>query len=355
MKITIILLLLAFGGLTNVTASDIAGTERGRQPQITCDERGDVHVVYGSGDEIFYLKSKDGGKLFTATVVVAKISHLMPGMRRGPRIAVINNVILVTVPSADLLSFVSRDGGTLWSKAGRVNDKDNAAREGLHNIVTIPNAGFFATWLDGRNVKTEIWGAISADGIHWDHNRLIYHSPNGSVCECCHPSVAVSLNGDLTVMWRNSKEGSRDMFFVKSRDYGVTFSNAAKLGPGTWKLNACPMDGGSLALYDDGRLLSVWRRDGSLYSSSSERDETQLANGAQPVVTISRGVPITSWSSNNTIYLKRDVKPPTAIGQGNYPCLSSDSKTGDAFAVWESKAEQSTVQFSRIDTQGRNL
>ncbi len=354
MKTTLILL-LTFCVLTNGSASDIAGTERGRQPQLTCDERGDVHIAYGCGDEIFYLKSSDGGKLFTAPVVVAKVSHLMLGMRRGPRIAVINNAILVTAPSDDLLSFVSTDGGTSWSKANRVNDKERAAREGLHNIVAIPKAGFFATWLDGRNGKTEIWGANSADGLHWNNNRLIYHSPNGSVCECCHPSVAVSQNGDMTVMWRNSIEGSRDMYFTKSRDHGTTFSKAAKLGTGTWKLNACPMDGGSLALYDDGRLLSVWRRDGSLFSSSSERDETQLANGAQPAVTISRGVPIMAWSSNNTIYLKTDAKSPAAIGKGNYPCLSSHPKSGAAFVVWESDAEPATLQVLRIDPNGRKL
>ncbi len=332
-----------------MAASDIKGTERGRQPQIICDERGYVHVVYGIGDEIFYLKSRDGGREFTSPIVVAKISNLMLGMRRGPRIAVNNNVILVTAPAADLLSFVSTDDGESWSKANKVNDKAKAAREGLQNVAAIPGAGFFVTWLDGRNGQTEIWGASSADGIRWDNNRLIYQSPNGSVCECCHPSLAVSVNGDLTVMWRNSIEGSRDMFFAKSRDRGASFSKAVKLGAGTWKLNACPMDGGSLALYNDGSLLTVWRRNGSLYYASSDQDETKLANGAQPVVTISNGVPIIAWSSKDTIYLMTDRKPPTAIGQGNYPCLSSDTKTGDVFSVWEANLEQSTIQFSRFD------
>ena len=48
-------------------------------------------------------------------------------------------------------------------------------------------------------------------------------------------------------MWRNSLDGARDMFVSESRDGGRTFSNARKLGSGTWPLKACPMDGGHLA------------------------------------------------------------------------------------------------------------
>ncbi|HEV7302416.1 MAG TPA: hypothetical protein VGN72_23960 [Tepidisphaeraceae bacterium] len=36
------------------------------------------------------------------------------------------------------------------------------------------------------------------------------------------------------------------MFTVTSADGGQTFSEATKLGEGTWKINACPMDGGDV-------------------------------------------------------------------------------------------------------------
>ena len=346
-----LLLLLAFQFQLEVVASEIEGTEGGRQPQIVCDERGFVHLAYGMDDKIIYSKSEDIGQSFSRPVAVAKIPKLMVGMRRGPRIAAVNNVILVTAPTADLLSFVSTDDGKTWSKATRVNDIAMSAREGLHNVAAIPGQGFFAIWLDARNGKGEVWGAFSADGLSWDDNRRIYQSPNGSICECCHPSVATSKNGDLTVMWRNSIGGSRDMFFAKSRDRGTSFSKAAKLGNGTWNLQACPMDGGSLAMTADGSLLTVWRREDVLYKSSPGQEEIQLANGKQPVVAISNKVPVMAWNSNDTIYVMTDGSSAAAIGQGNYPCLTSDPKNGNVFCVWESSSAKSAIQFLGIESK----
>ncbi|KAJ3054740.1 hypothetical protein HK102_011471, partial [Quaeritorhiza haematococci] len=49
-------------------------------------------------------------------------------------------------------------------------------------------------------------------------------------------------------MWRNSLKGARDLFLADSSDGGRTFSPAEKLGRGTWPLNACPMDGGAVAV-----------------------------------------------------------------------------------------------------------
>ena len=346
-----LVLLLAFQFQLEVVASDIEGTEGGRQPQIVCDERGVVHLAYGMEDKIFYIRSEDSGQSFSTPAAVAKIPKLMVGMRRGPRIAAVNNVILVTAPTADLLSFVSTDDGKTWSKATRVNDIAMSAREGLHNVAAIPGQGFFAIWLDARNGKGEVWGAFSADGLSWDDNRRIYQSPNGSICECCHPSVATSKNGDLTVMWRNSIGGSRDMFFAKSRDRGTSFSKAAKLGNGTWNLQACPMDGGSLAMTADGSLLTVWRREDVLYKSSPGQEEIQLAKGKQPVVAFSSEGPVMAWTSNDTIYVMTDEAPATAIGQGNYPCLTSDPKTGNVFCVWESSSAELAIQFLRIESK----
>ena len=48
--------------------------------------------------------------------------------------------------------------------------------------------------------------------LTWSKNVLIYQSPDGTICECCHPSVAIDKSGRILVMWRNSLGGSRDMY-----------------------------------------------------------------------------------------------------------------------------------------------
>lgn len=348
-------ILVAGLGFTLVSSAlaaplDLEGTQGSRQPQVACDDHGVLHVVSAVGETIQYLQSKDDGKTFSKPATVAKLSNVMVGMRRGPRIAVSGGTILVTANSKDLWSFVSTDDGVSWSQAKRVNDRQESAREGLHNLVAIPGRGFFAVWLDDRNGKKEIWGASSADGTSWDANQQIYKSPDGTVCECCHPCAAASAKGELAVMWRNSLAGLRDMYWAKSDDGGKNFSKAEKLGTGAWKLNACPMDGGSIALDENGTPVTVWRREKTVYRSSSSRDETRLANGSQPVVVLSAGSPVFAWSADKSVHVMKKDSPATVLGGGNYVALASSPTTGTVFAIWEGDAGPSPMlRCSRIE------
>jgi hypothetical protein len=128
---------------------------------------------------------------------------------------------------------------------------------------------------------------------------LLYHSPDGTICECCHPSVIIDPAGQIAVMWRNWLDGSRDMYLIRSSD-GAAFSKPAKLGTGTWKLNACPMDGGGLAIRQ-GRIVSAWRRDLSVFLASPGEVEKEIGEGTD--VSISAGIQgvYTIWTAPNGI------------------------------------------------------
>src|SRR5690606_30487486 len=80
-----------------------------------------------------------------------------------------------------------------------------------------------------------------------------------------------------------SLAGHRDMYFAVSRDGGGRFSDARKLGQGSWKLDACPMDGGCLAVSAKGEMTTVWRREQQVFcTESDDRSETLLGPGQQP-------------------------------------------------------------------------
>lgn len=73
------------------------------------------------------------------------------------------------------------------------------------------------------------------------------------------------------------------MYVVHSDDRGNTFSEASKLGSGSWKLDACPMDEGSITIRE-GAVVAAWRRDGTVYRSTIGGPEMPLGPGKQPVV-----------------------------------------------------------------------
>jgi hypothetical protein len=262
-------------------AHDHGAKKKGHQPQ-------------GRSGEIFVARSDDGGKTFAPAVKVAALPKLMLGMRRGPRITAHGDRLTVTAIADELITFTSTDGGRTWAGAVTINEAASSAREGLHDLAGGPNGEVFVTWLDLRNGTMELWGAVSSDGGRtWGNNQQVYKSPGKSICECCHPSALFDADGNLAVMWRNSIEGSRDMWMTTRARGATAFSPARKLGEGTWKLNACPMDGGEILALGSGNFGAVWQRNGEVFLSRLDGAETSLGQGKQPVAVHTADAPPT--------------------------------------------------------------
>lgn len=262
-----------------------------REPQVALDDRGSVYIGFGADDALYCSVSRDGGKTYDSPVKVAAAGKLSLGMRRGPRIAVAGKTVVLSAiysqqgkgSDGELLAWRSADGGKTWQGPARVSDVPGAAREGLHGMAASPDGKSIAcTWLDLRGKGTEIYLSSSRDGgATWSKNSRVYTSPDGTVCECCHPSLAFGPKGELVVMWRNWLGGARDMFLARSADNGKTFGPAQKLGAGTWPLNACPMDGGAIAIAPNGKITTVWRRDAEMFVCELGGVEKLLGRGQQ--------------------------------------------------------------------------
>ena len=101
---------------------------------------------------------------------------------------------------------------------------------------------------------------------------MIYTSPDSTVCECCKPSV-VMKNNNVYVMFRNLLNGNRDLYLIQSADGGNSFGEAQKLGTGSWQLDGCPMDGGGIAVNDNGEVQTVWRRKNKIFAAAPGNSE----------------------------------------------------------------------------------
>lgn len=323
-----------------------------RQPRVAVNEAGHIFVAFGANEDVFVCQTVDQGETFSTPVNVGHITKLALGMRRGPRIAAGMRCVVVTAishESGDLMASRSNDAGKTWSGFARVNDDPGSAREGLHGMAMGPDGLLFCAWLDLRHGGTQIYGASSSDnGRTWSGNRRIYASPSGTVCECCHPSVAISSRGTIYVMWRNLIDGNRDMYVAKSGDNGQSFDPAEKIGTDSWKLNACPMDGGDLAVSAGGSLSTVWRRERQIFTAGlDDPRERRLGQGEQPSVAATgegcyflwltrRGADLVLSSPSSKI-------PTTLADSASDPDIAvSRSGNGPVVAVWESGKKPNT-------------
>lgn len=338
------------------------GPRNPQQPQVAVDESGTVHVVYGVGDSVAYHRSDDAGKSYTKGVELSLAHSMMLGMRRGPRISATKRSICITAiggsqgkgRDGDLLAVHSVDGGKSWSKPLQVNDVKDAAREGLHAMAASSTGEMCCTWLDLRNRSTEVMASTSVDGGRtWGKNVMVYKSPDGSVCECCHPSVAFGERGRIHVQWRNSLAGARDIYFATSTDSGKSFGKAEKLGAGSWPLDGCPMDGGAIGAAE-GKIASAWRRENSIYLSLVGQDvERFLGHGEQPWIAVTKEGPFVVWLAKRgeAAYLlgPADKSPIKLTTRAYDPVIAANSKgSGPIVIAWESREGKTYTVHCRV-------
>ena len=327
-----------------------------KQPQAFVSGDGTVDVVFAVGDEIRVSTSRDRGETFTRAAGTIRCPNMPAGMRRGPRVVRTKSALVVTAiggkqgkgRDGELFAWHSTDNGTTWSEAVTVNDAPAAAREGLHGMATGANGEVWCVWLDLRNGKTEVYTSTSRDdGRTWNENALVYRSPGGSVCECCHPSIVGGSKTGASVMFRNSLGGQRDMF-VASSDDGQKFSAGRKLGKGSWKLDACPMDGGMLASDGKDGMVTVWQRQNQVFATlGNGANERPLGPGQQPWAAWSAAGPVMVWTQGRDGALSMQVgltgKARQVAATARDPVVAANPQSDFVVVCWEAKQGGATT------------
>ena len=285
----------------------------------------------------------DGAGEFSAPTVARAVPDIAVGLRRGPRVAVTDQAIVVSYMesrfdgkkshgSRDLLVLRSTDRGQTWSLPKRVNSVEHSAAEGLHSLAATRGGKVGVLWLDPRGEPKgmKLWFAESKDdGASFGPDAVVYRSPSGAVCECCHPSLAYGADGLPVALWRNSLAGDRDLFVATSTP-AKPLSDIKPAGQGHWKLAGCPMDGGDLALAD-GKPITIWRRESQVFVSRRVGEEEKLGDGEQPALAIGPRGAFAAWQEGAQL-VARDLEVGSkkrVLGPGAWPVAIA---TGEVFA-----------------------
>jgi hypothetical protein len=304
----------------------------GEQPQMTVDEKGLVRVVYGDKTKIYYSTSTDTGKTFSKPVVIGEVMKMHLGMTRGPQLASSKDYSIVTAidQAGNIHSFRLTHKGGKWKKISNVNDVDASAPEGLMSIAADANNNFFAVWLDLRDDrKNNIAFATLKENSNWSKNKFAYKSNEDHVCECCKPSIAVN-GGNISIMFRNWLKGSRDLYLTISSNNGQTFTEAQKLGNGTWPLKGCPMDGGGLVIDSKNEIHTVWQRDGQIYYAKPGQQEEKIGEGRH----VGMNGNLATWESGSDLFIKPLNGEKRKIGEGTaLKVFEFNDKS--ILAIWE--------------------
>ena len=320
---------------TNRSSGEPKQIAAGQMPNIVTDKTGKLHMAFGKGDSILYSFSTDGLS-FAAPALVAVLPELAASHTRGPQIAITDFGISITacINKGDIFSYYSAGTGS-WTSGARVNDTDTTAKENLM-ALSGDAKNLFAVWLDLRDGHNKLFGSASHDGGKtWEKNVLVYASPDTTVCECCKPSVLVA-NGTVNVMFRNWLNGNRDLYLINSIDGGEHFTNLQKLGNASWKLDGCPMDGGSLVLNKDQKLQTVWRRMGKIYHCEPGKAEIEIGEGRGCTLTSVNNQNVYAWVEKGEVVCILPGKEKKNLGKGHSVAIQALNDK-QVLCVWENE------------------
>lgn len=201
----------------------------GYNPSMKVDTGGVIYIAYEGFSYIYFTKSTDGGNTFLPPVLVIDSAGLS-SYQETPSIAV-NNKGQIFIAWLDrrnapqpyqrtVFAAASYDRGKTFTPNVHVND---STAVGSPDIAADDSGRVYVVY-DG-SLAGIIMGRSIDSGQSFSYHTLASDLPadSGSTF-ALDPSIAVSQNGIVGVVWEEGRQGERTLRFSKSQDFGQTFS-----------------------------------------------------------------------------------------------------------------------------------
>jgi len=255
---------------------------------------GTLWLAWMAGGQVLVASSRDQSHSFSAPVRVTRENLDLdwgPDARpkivvdREGRISLAFSIFRDKAFNGEVLFTHSADGGKSFAEPRPITpDKESQRFEAL---ALDADGTVFAAWLDKRNrvaaqqngQKYEgsgLFFAVSKDGgASYSDARMV----KDNTCECCRLAIAFDGPGRPVVLFRNIFEGGiRDHAIVTFKDL-ATPGEVHRVSRDEWQIAACPHQGPSLAISQNGSFHAVWytngkERKGLFYARSRDGGKT---------------------------------------------------------------------------------
>ena len=98
------------------------------------------------------------------------------------------------------------------------------------------------------------------------------------------------------------------------------------------------MDGGSLAIKQNGEVQTVWRRQDTIFAATLGKPETQIGEGRDCALEIVDNKNIYTWTEKEEVVLMNSNGEKKVLGKGSQPVLKALDKD-HVICVWENEKQ----------------
>jgi len=263
----------------------------------------------------------------------------------------------------------SKDLGQKWSPSFIPHTDNIAAEHGFVTMLPLGNGRTFATWLDGRNTKTEDAhahsGAMTLRTAEFDAEGKLFEEAelDTRVCDCCQTDAAISSEGLLVVYRDRSETEIRDISIV--RKVNGKWTDPKPIFKDDWQINGCPVNGPAIAAEgssvavawfsmkeDRGNVKLAFSKDaGARFAEPIQLDEGDPL-GRVDVVFTKQGDALVTWieqqDESGMIKLARVNQEGSIIEKINIGEIDDSRRSG--FPILEKGKDQYVMAWTQVDS-----
>jgi hypothetical protein len=300
--------LLSASFLTTSSAQEKTGVElmrvpqRGIQPQVQTDAKGDVHLLYflgepGGGD-LFYVRTRNQDGKFSVPIKVNDLagSAVALGNIRGGQLVLGKNCRAHVAWNGSFKAKLKEPANTSAMFYARLNDAGDAFEsqrnviqeafglDGGGSVAADAVGNVYVTWhaptpgLKGESNRC-VWVAKSTDEGKTFSKEAKANAELTGACGCCGMRAFADSNGNLFMLYRSAFETvHRDVHLLTSKLTASRFYNV-----NLHKLDAatCPMSTFSFAQTSAG-VLAAWDNDGQVFFARIDPATGKTADPISP-------------------------------------------------------------------------
>ncbi|MCF6226595.1 MAG: hypothetical protein L3J22_09895 [Xanthomonadales bacterium] len=273
-----------------------------------------------------------------------------------------------------------------WGKAIKIHKDEISAEHGFVSMLPMNDGRTLITWLDGRETRggyqaadgskdtQDVAGAMTIRaGVFGKQGDTISEWVlDGSVCDCCQTSSAMSSLGPLVVYRNRTADETRDIYITRFIDGAWTAP--AAIHNDDWKIAGCPVNGPSIAargsqvavawftaVNDIPRVKLAVSNDNGAHFSAAVMVADQNTVGRVGATILESGIIAVSWMSDatNNANLMLSLYSPegtllehTEVAQSNasrrsgFPII--ESVGNDVYVTWTDIEKQNQVKVAKV-------
>lgn len=276
------------------------------------------------------------------------------------------------------LNLLTQDSSN-WQVGLPLHTDSTLSEHGFVSAVPYQEDSFFVVWLDGRNTEAAMGhdheghssgGAMSIRGAVVGNDGVISQEVelDGSTCDCCQTTVAMTDNGPIVVYRDRSESEIRDIAIV--RQVNGQWTSPEIVHNDGWQINGCPVNGPKLAAQGNEVVLAwftavnnepvvklAFSSDGGESWGEPIKIGGAAALGRVDVELLGKNQAVVSWmeTENGSTFLKVMKVENENHSPNPITITEIDAARNSGFPQMEKVGDQLYFAWTKKDEQGSNI